>query len=84
MKFESIIKKLTKDGYKVEKMEFSFQECLGCNGTALIDLINDQVIETSAKYADVVKQIDEGKSHIQTITITHGCSRKHLTEYSKL
>ena len=84
MKFENIVKRLNKEGYKVEVMQFSFQECLGVTGTALIDLVNENVVETTAKYADVVKQIENNKSHIQTITSTNGCTKKILTDYLKL
>lgn len=84
MKFENIIRKLAKDGYKVEPMEFSFQSCLGVTGTALIDLVDENVVETTARYADVVKQIKANKSHIQTINNAHGCSKKVLTDYLKL
>lgn len=84
MKFENIIRKLAKDGYKVEPMEFSYQTVLGCRGTALIDLMDEKVVETTARYADVVKQIEVNKSHIQTITTTHGCVKKVLTDYLKL
>ena len=84
MKFENIIKKLAKDGYKVEPMEFSFQTVLGVTGTALVDIYNNNVQETTARYADVVSQIKNGKSHIQTITTTQGCIKKRLTEYQKL
>ena len=84
MKFENIIKKLAKDGYKVEPMEFSFQSCLGVTGTALVDIYNNNVQDTIARYADVVFQIKNGKSHIQTITTVNGCTQKRLTEYLKL
>lgn len=84
MRFENIIKKLAKDGYKVEPMEFSFQTCLGVTGTALVDIYNDNIQETTARYADVVSQIQNGKSHIQTITTTQGCIKQKLTEYQKL
>ena len=84
MRFENIIKKLAKDGYKVEPMEFSFQSCLGVTGTALVDIYNDNIQETTARYADVVSQIQSGKSHIQTITTVNGCTQKRLTEYLKL
>ena len=84
MKFENIIKRLKKDGYEVEVMEFSFQNCLGVTGTALIDLVNENVVETTAKYADVIKQIQNNKSHIQTINTINGCTKKVLTDYLKL
>ena len=80
MKFENIVKKLQKDGYEVEEMEFSFQNVLGVRGTALIDLVNGTVVETVARYADVIKQIQNNKSHIQTIE----GKKKFLTEYTKL
>lgn len=84
MKFENIIRKLAKDGYEVEPMEFSFQTVLGVTGTALVDIYNDNVQETTARYADVVSQIQNGKSHIQTITTAQGCIKKRLTQYQKL
>ena len=84
MKFENIIKNLEKDGYKVEPMQFSFQNCLGVNGTALIDLINNTVTQTTAKYKDVVVQIQNNRSHIMTINTGHGCIQKQLTTYLKL
>ena len=84
MKFENIVKRLNKEGYKVEVMQFSFQECLGVTGTALIDLVNENVVETTAKYNDVVKQIKNNKSHIQTITTLNGRTKKILTDYLKL
>lgn len=84
MKFENIIRKLAKDGYKVEPMEFSFQTVLGVTGTALVDIYNNNVQQTTARYADVVSQIQNGKSHIQTITTAQGCIKKRLTEYQKL
>lgn len=84
MRFENIIKKLAKDGYKVEPMEFSFQTVLGVTGTALVDIYNNNVQQTTARYADVVSQIQNGKSHIQTITTIQGCIKKRLTEYQKL
>ena len=84
MKFDNIIKRLKKEGYKVEVMQFSFQKCLGVSGTALIDLVNENVVETTAKYNDVVKQIESNKSHIQTITTLNGRTKKILTDYLKL
>lgn len=84
MKFENILKNLQKQGYKVEPMEFSFEKCLGVNGTALIDLVDEKVVETSAKYQDVISQIETNKSHIQTINTTHDCIQKRLTDYLKL
>lgn len=84
MKFDNIIKKLNKDGYHVEVMQFSFQECLGVRGTALIDLVDEKVVQTTARYADVVKQIQTNKSHIQTINTINGCTKKVLTDYLKL
>ena len=81
MKFENIVKKLQKDGYVIEIMEFSFQKCAGVKGTALIDLVDGKtVIETTARYADVIKQIQNNKSHILTIE----GKKKFLTEYTKL
>lgn len=84
MRFENIIKKLAKDGYKVEPMEFSFQTVLGVSGTALVDIYNDNVQETTARYIDVVKQIQANKSHIQTISTNQGHMEKVLTDYQKL
>lgn len=80
MKFEGIIKKLFKDGYEIVPMQFDFKPCLGCRGTALIDIFNGSVVETTAKYNDVVKQIQNNKSHIQTIE----GKKKYLTEYEKM
>lgn len=80
MKFENIVRNLKKDGYEVEVMEFSFQNCLGVRGTALIDLVDGEVKDTTAKYKDVVAQIDTNKSHILTVE----GKKKFLTEYTKL
>lgn len=79
MKLNNIIKNLQKEGYVVETGEFSFQECKMVSGTALIDLVDDAVVETSAKYKDVVEQITEGKSHVYTIV----CGKKKLSQYDK-
>lgn len=80
MKFENIVRNLKKDGYEVEVMEFSFQNCLGVRGTALIDLVDGEVKSTTAKYKDVVAQIETNKSHILTVEGKKKC----LTEYIKL
>lgn len=84
MKYENILKNLEKQGYKIEPMEFSFQKCLGVNGTALIDLVDGNVVSTTAKYQDVISQIETNKSHIQTITKNLGCVQRQLTTYLKL
>lgn len=80
MKFENIVRNLKKDGYEVEPMEFSFQSCLGVRGTALIDLLNGEIKDTTAKYKEVVAQIETNKSHILTVE----GKKKFLTEYTKL
>lgn len=80
MKFENIVRNLKKDGYEVEVMEFSFQNCLGVRGTALIDLVDGEVKDTIARYKDVVAQIETNKSHILTVE----GKKKFLTEYTKL
>lgn len=80
MKFENIVRNLKKDGYEVEPMEFSFQNCLGVIGTALIDLVNGEIKDTTARYKDVVAQIETNKSHILTVE----GKKKFLTEYTKL
>lgn len=80
MKFENIVRNLKKDGYEVEPMEFSFQDCLGVRGTALIDLVNGEIKDTTAKYKEVVAQIETNKSHILTVE----GKKKFLTEYTKL
>lgn len=80
MKFENIVRNLKKDGYEVEPMEFSFQDCLGVRGTALIDLVNGEIKDTTARYKDVVAQIEANKSHILTVE----GKKKFLTEYIKL
>lgn len=80
MKFENIVKNLKKDGYEVKVMQFSFKECLGVRGTALIDLVDGEVKETTTRYKDVVAQIETNKSHIQTIE----GKKRYLTEYNKL
>ena len=64
----------------LEVMEFSFQNCLGVRGTALIDLVDGEVKSTTAKYKDVVDQIETNKSHILTVE----GKKKFLTEYTKL
>ncbi|MGL5676863.1 MAG: hypothetical protein ACRDDX_10650 [Cellulosilyticaceae bacterium] len=79
MKFESIIKKLGKDGYVVDKMEFDHVECFGVSGTALIDVTKGTVVHTTAKYNDVVVQIDNGMSHINNIN----GNKKSLSVYKK-
>lgn len=80
MKFENIVRNLKKDGYEAEPMEFSFQNCLGVRGTALIDLVNGEIKDTTAKYKEVVGQIETNKSHILTVE----GKKKFLTEYTKL
>ena len=80
MKFENIVRNLKKDGYEVEVMEFSFQNCFGVRGTALIDLVDGEVKDTTARYKDVVVQIETNKSHILTLE----GRKKYLTEYIKL
>lgn len=80
MRFENIVRNLKKDGYEVEVMEFSFQNCLGVRGTALIDLVDGEVKDTTAKYKEVVAQIETNKSHILTVE----GKKKFLTEYTKL
>lgn len=79
MKFESIIKKLEKGGYAVDKMEFDHVECFGVTGTALIDVNGGEVVCTTAKYKDVVAQIESGMSHINNIE----GSKKNLSTYEK-
>ena len=80
MRFENIVRNLKKDGYEVEVMEFSFQNCFGVRGTALIDLVNGEIKDTTAKYKEVVAQIETNKSHILTVE----GKKKFLTEYTKL
>lgn len=84
MKFENIVKKLKADSVRVYQGEFEYKPVMMVSGTALIDLVDGEVVPTTAKYTDVVKQIRDGKSHIMTITKTHGCVQKRLTEYQKL
>lgn len=79
MKFESIIKKLEKSGYAVDKMEFDHVECFGVAGTALVDVNGGKVVCTTAKYKDVVAQIESGMSHINNIE----GSKKILSIYEK-
>lgn len=83
MRFENIIKQLKKDGERVYEGEFEYKPVPMVSGTALIDLVDNEIILTSAKYTDVLKQIREGKSHIQTIEIVNGCKKKTLTPYKK-
>lgn len=80
MKLENIIKKLAKDGKVIYKGEFDFKECWMCQGTALVDLINGSIADTSAKYDDVLSQIQNNKSHILTVE----GKKKTLTSYNKL
>lgn len=80
MKFENILKELAKDKYIVVKGEFAYQECYMVNGTALIDIVDGEVRGTNAKYKDVFKQIDNNRSHIQTIE----GKKKYLTTNMKL
>ena len=79
MKFENIVRNLEKQGYVIEVMEFSFQACKGVTGTALIDIVNGEVIPTTAKLKEVLEQITTGKSHIQTIE----GKKKYLSPYQK-
>ena len=67
MKIENIIKNLKKDGKEVYIGQFDFKEFWMCNGTALVDLVDGVAVTTSAKYADVIKQIEEDRSHIYTV-----------------
>lgn len=67
MRIENIIKHLKKDGNKVYLGEFDFQKVWMCNGTALIDLVDSAAVPTTAKYTDVIIQIEENRSHIYTI-----------------
>lgn len=67
MRIENIIKHLEKDGKEVYRGQFDFQEFWMCAGTALVDLVDGSALETSAKYTDVIKQIEENRSHIYTI-----------------
>ena len=80
MKFDAIIDKLKKDGYKVEVMNFRFEKCLSVRGTALIDLVNGEIKNTTAEYKEVLEQIWLNKSHILTIDEKD----RYLTGYSKL
>lgn len=80
MKFENIVSKLKKDGYKVEVMQFFFRTVFSVSGTALADIVDEDVVHTTAKYKDVISQIEAGKSHIQTIE----GHKKALTIYFKL
>lgn len=67
MKLENIIKKLNKEGTIVYKGEFDFKPCHMCKGIALIDLVDGEVADTSARYTDVLLQINNNKSHIYTV-----------------
>ena len=67
MRIENIIKHLEKDGKEVYRGQFDFQEFWMCAGTALVDLVDGLALETTAKYTDVIKQIEESRSHIYTI-----------------
>ncbi|WP_053983451.1 hypothetical protein [Niameybacter massiliensis] len=80
MKYENIIKKLRSNSVRVYEGEFDYKQVTMVSGTALIDLIDGKAVPTSAKYNDVVKQIQEGKSHIMTIE----GGKKCLTQYDKL
>lgn len=84
MTYVNIIKKLSKDGFHVYEGEFAYKPVAMVTGTAIIDLVDGGVVPTSAKYNDVVKQIQNNKSHIMTITTTNGCKKKILTDYLKL
>lgn len=67
MRIDNIVKKLrTQEKVEVYKGEFDFKECWMCDGTALIDLVNGEVKDTTAKYVDVIEQIVNNKSHIYT------------------
>lgn len=74
------IKKLEKLGKKVYRAEFDHQPCWFCNGTALIDLKDYKPIDTTAKFSQVLEQIENNKSHI----CTYEGKKKVLTTYNKL
>lgn len=80
MKFENIIKSLKREGKEVYVGQFDFKDFFMCNGTALVDLVDGVAVLTTAKYADVVKQIQENRSHIYTIEK----NKKSLTTNLKL
>lgn len=83
MTYANIIKKLSKDGFQLYEGEFAYKPVAMVTGTAIINLVDDEVVECEARYADVVKQIEAGKSHILTIETIKGCKKKALTPYKK-
>ena len=80
MKIENTLKRLSKDGYKVYRAEFANQDFWFVNGVGLVDLVNGVAKDTSAKYQDVVKQVAQNRSHIQTID----GNKRELTSYYKM
>lgn len=84
MKFENIVKRLETAGYKIEVGQFNFQSCKVVNGVCLIDVLDGEVLPTSAKYADVVSQIEKDMSHIYNIETRGGKKKKTLSPYKKL
>lgn len=58
MTTKNIIKNLRKDGKEVYRDEFDHQEFWFCNGTALVDLLDFKPVDSTAKYRDVLTQID--------------------------
>lgn len=80
MKLDNIIKKLRRDGFEVVEGEFAYQKCLMCNGTALVDLTDGVVVDTSARYSDVIKQIEENRSHI----LTSEGGKRGLARFNKM
>lgn len=80
MKLENIIKRLENEGLDVTTGQFDSKPCQMCLGTALVDLVNGEMKDTSARYKDVLIQVFEKKSHIYTVEN----KKKVLTTYNKL
>lgn len=80
MKLVNIVNKLQKDGFEVVPGEFDFKRCLMCEGTALVDVIDEVAVDTCARYSDVVEQILNNRSHI----FTGKGKTKRLTAHCKL
>ena len=67
MKIENLVKKLSRDGYKIYEWPFQNEQHIFVNGTALVDLVNGIPEVTTATYKEVIQQIKTNRSHIRTI-----------------
>lgn len=79
MRFENIVKRLEKDN-KIYAEKFLTVECIFCNGTALVDIVDGNVVNTTATLQEVKRQIKDNHSHIMDVA----GKRKELTKNMKL